>query len=291
MNIVSFLCEHFPEMLGYTDAEDSLVLHYAARGGHIEMLKFLIAQGLEPHAKTKNGSTILHLAAYDGNTDMVDYLCHEYPHLVDLLDDTGHSAAHYAAGSGELPLLLTILQHGADSLVRAGNGSTLLMKAAYKGQMDMIKFLCSENPDMVDMTDDSGCNVMHYAACTGFFETIQYAIDLGLDPKSASNDGHTILHVAVFHRQNQLVKKLCETFPYLITMTDSAGKTPEDIAIDNDNHDAQKIFRRFSRSRNVQSQDSVCQAFADDVLCCQDTDLNCRRVLETLTGLLCFCRK
>ncbi|XP_045198129.2 alpha-latrocrustotoxin-Lt1a-like [Mercenaria mercenaria] len=282
--VVKYLCKRFPAIISCVDNEGSLATHYAARGDSIEILQLLIDLGINPDSGTNSGSTILHLAAYDGNTNMVKYLCDTFPHLIHVLDSTGYSAVHYAASSGEVPLLLNILQYGIDPLIRSSNGSTLLLKAVYNGKREMVQYLCTEYPELISKTDAFGCNVLHYAACEGNFEIIQYMIGMGVNPESRTNDGHTILHVAAFHGQLELVHRICHEYPRLLNMEDNSGKTAEDVATE---HRKTKVVALL---RSLHTKDQHETELLSDICCCAETNV-CERILRVLGNIICCCRR
>lgn len=288
MMVVKHLCKKYPTIISDLDKEKSSALHYAARGGNKEILQYLVDHGLDPESCTQSGSTILHLAAYDGNTDIVLYICSQYPQLINILDSTGHTAAHYAAGSGEVPVLLNILKYGTDPLLRSSNGSTLLLKAAYSGKFEMVQYLCEEYPELTSMSDAFGCNALHYAACAGNTDIVKYVISLGIDPRSRTNDGHTILHVAAFHGQVNLAKHICQLYPDLLDVNDNSGKTAEQTAKDHNRNDVVHFFGSL-RERNLGDTLSSTGVFSD-ICCCEGTNVF-ELIWRGLENVLCCCRR
>ena len=57
-----------------TGAFDWTVLHSAARSGNLEIVYYLVEQGLDVNAMTADGWTVLHSAARSGNQRMVRWL-------------------------------------------------------------------------------------------------------------------------------------------------------------------------------------------------------------------------
>lgn len=222
---------------------------------------------------------------------MVRYLCSKYPNLIHALDTSGHSAAHYAAGSGDLPLLLNILQYGINPLIQSENGSTLLLKAAYNGHIEMTRYLCTEHSELITTTDAVGCNAMHYAACGGYFDIIQYIIGLGLDPESTTDDGHTIMHVAAFHGQLQLISNLCQEYPNLKHIKDRHGKTPEEeSALKNGRTEVEHFLSSTKTKENVQTESSTMEVLSE-ICCCEGRHCRPRQVWQTLINLVNCCRR
>jgi hypothetical protein len=56
------------------DERGCTLLHYAAIGNHVEVVRFLLSERCNPNAKSQEGQTPLHLAAQSGNELMVTVL-------------------------------------------------------------------------------------------------------------------------------------------------------------------------------------------------------------------------
>ena len=81
-----------------TDINGAGCLHYAARGGSLEIMKYLIkSAGFSPLQRSNTGSTALHDAAARGNTAIVKWLVEECALNVDDQDGVGITALHLAA--------------------------------------------------------------------------------------------------------------------------------------------------------------------------------------------------
>ena len=70
------------------DAHGCTALHWAAGSGHIECVKYLVSQNLDPSQKqTTNGRTPLHYAARNGRTAVCRLLIEVYQVQADALAD------------------------------------------------------------------------------------------------------------------------------------------------------------------------------------------------------------
>ena len=286
MNIVQYICNKHTEMLCKKDLNGALASHYAARGGFMDILDLLLSKGPDVCATTSTGATILHLAAFDGKVDAVKHICNKYPKLLHKLDNTGHDVAHYGAGSGNLDLLKFVIEQGLDPMAVTSNGSTLLLKAAVGGKLEIVEFICSAYPDMLDICDEFGCNALHYSACGGYIDVLQYLCTFGLDPMIKTNDGHTLLHIASYHGQLEMVSFLCQEYPDLRNVTDGLGQTPDKFAQLGDQQEVIKYFKKDKRKSGV-AQTVVERLPACGDGCCGSV----YSVLGRFVGVICFCRR
>jgi ankyrin repeat protein len=286
MNIVKYICDKHADIVCMKDANAALATHYAARGGFMEVLDYLLSKGQDPFATTTSGSTILHLAAFDGKLDAVKHICNKYPELLHKLDNTGHDVAHYGAGSGNLDLLKFVIEQGLEPLAVTSNGSTLLLKAAVAGKLEMVKFICSSYPDMIKICDEFGCNALHYSVCGGYIDVLQYLCTLGLDPMTKTNDGHTLLHIASYHGQLEMVIFLCQEYPDLRNVTDGLGQTPDKFAQLGEQYEVLKYFKKDKR------KSGVAQTVVERLPVCGDGCCgSVYSVFGRFVGIICFCRR
>ena len=90
----------------------------------------------------------LHSAAFNGATKVVEYLCagisghdsNEDGGLcnVNIRDDNGWTAMHFAAGAGAVEIVQVLAQHGAKLSIEAGNGYTPYHWAQRLGNQDVV---------------------------------------------------------------------------------------------------------------------------------------------------------
>jgi len=103
-------------------------LHYAARGGHLPVVKYLIEeQGVQVDAKSTYGSQPLHFAAWHGHLPVVKYLVGERGAQVDAKDGYGRQPLHHAADDGHLSVVKYLVgEQGAQVDAKKNDGKTPL---------------------------------------------------------------------------------------------------------------------------------------------------------------------
>lgn len=99
VSTVKFLVTEFPTLLSCNDHLSWNALHYAAKGGSLEILEYLIKNKLEIGCLTKDGKTILHVACIHKNLDICRYAVEHLSQklLNTVTNNTGLLACHYLA--------------------------------------------------------------------------------------------------------------------------------------------------------------------------------------------------
>jgi ankyrin repeat protein len=105
----------------------------AAKGCHFGYIRALLKQGVNPNSFGSDGTkfSAMHAAAYCGHLDIVKELL-GHPDLdLELQDGKGERALSYAVSGGHMPVVLHLLQHGADRYVSGHSGKSAIDTAAH----------------------------------------------------------------------------------------------------------------------------------------------------------------
>ena len=97
-------------------------LHAAAKNGHAEVVKLLLARGAAPGAQRDDKLAPLHLAAMKGRREVVELLI-KHRAKPDVQDKDGWTPLHYAASNGDLEVITLLIEHGANLNARDNDGS------------------------------------------------------------------------------------------------------------------------------------------------------------------------
>lgn len=96
------------------NAEEETALHFAALGGHVELLTVLLAKGLDINALSLRGDSPLHNAL---SVEVARWLL-EHKANVDASGD-GFTPLHMAVDRGDIDLVDLLLKHGANRSIRS----------------------------------------------------------------------------------------------------------------------------------------------------------------------------
>lgn len=100
-----------------------------------------------------------------------------------------------ALDAGNYQTLAAWLDRGGDLHSRADNGETLLHKAAYRGQLHMVKDLLKRGLGL-NATDTAGFTPLHEAGRAGQFLVAAYLMERGADPELRNASGKTAQELA-----------------------------------------------------------------------------------------------
>jgi len=130
-------------------------VHKAASSGQLGELQLLEAKGFSMTAPDAEQNTPLHLAAYKGQKEIVDYLLTRPGILKDPQDKRGVTPVMLAAGAGHLAVLESLLAAGCNFNLKDQDGSTALHRAAAQGHLAVVERLLEAGCD-ANQTDLKG---------------------------------------------------------------------------------------------------------------------------------------
>ncbi|KAI8069134.1 ankyrin repeat-containing domain protein [Gilbertella persicaria] len=131
IDLVQYLVESTHScQIDAVDKEEETALLKAAYAGHFSVVKYLIEHGADYLHQDRDGWTALHNACSCGNFEMIKFLCSQ-PHIdVNITSKQGHTPLMNAASKGYVDIVLWLLKHNANSLVKNNFGETAYDVAA-----------------------------------------------------------------------------------------------------------------------------------------------------------------
>jgi len=247
----------------------------ARNSGQIDVANLLhhIAEDKKISDAVRNNSNRLLQECRDGKFAAADLVMKSYtgPHLIDLdvVDsESGKSAVHFCAEAGDLPCVLTLIDHGAQINLFdcTAQRQTALHYACSRGHTAVAKELLSHGA-VVDAEDQSGCTPL-FVACrnkqieVGCLLVENFNVDLNhVNWKTKDS----ILHVACAIGSLDWVK-LIEKYSELTILSELQNKfglKPLDLAV-NANHTSiilhSKNKREELKASNVQKcAEALCR--------------------------------
>jgi ankyrin repeat protein len=200
---VKALIEKNPELVNARDKDGRSPLHWASRGVHLEIVKFLVDQGANVNAADSNQVVPLHSLAVRNAAAAIEILVAKGAN-VDAKDYGGNTALHYAALYDAVDAVALLIEKGADIENRENYGRTpLILGARERGGPRTIKVLLDSGAD-VNARDKFQDTALNLASWRGKKEVVDILLDGGAGIPSKGRDVRYLFSEAASHGLNRL---------------------------------------------------------------------------------------
>ncbi|XP_006754045.1 PREDICTED: palmitoyltransferase ZDHHC13 [Myotis davidii] len=207
----------------------------ATQYGIFERCKELVEAGYDVRQPDKENVSLLHWAAINNRLDLVKFYISKGAVVDQLGGDLNSTPLHWAIRQGHLPMVILLLQYGADPTLIDGEGFSSIHLAVLFQHMPIIAYLISKGQS-VNMTDLNGQTPLMLSAHkvlgpepTGFL--LKFNPSLNVVDKIHQN---TPLHWAVAAGNVTAVDKLLEAGSSL-DIRNVKGETPLEMALQSKN--------------------------------------------------------
>ncbi|WP_341761278.1 ankyrin repeat domain-containing protein [Candidatus Tisiphia endosymbiont of Thecophora atra] len=223
-------------------------LHAAAYYGYLDIMEFLLEQGIDIDVKSDNGDTPLLIAALTGNLKVMKFLV-EKGADVTIKNKEGLSVLHIAAQRNvAVSTIKFLVKEGADINAQDKYGTTPLHYATRQKHADNVEFLVKEGAN-INAQDKHGSTPLHYAQ--EYANNVKLLIEKGANINAQDNYGNTPLHIAIRKGHDDSAKLLIQLGAD-INMQDSYGNTPLHDAARFGQNDIIKLLIEEGANINVQ---------------------------------------
>jgi ankyrin repeat protein len=200
---VKALIEKHPESVDARDKDGRTPLHWACRGVHFEVVKYLVEKGADVNAEDNNKIVPLHSLATRNGAEAIAVLLDSGAH-VDAKDYGGNTALHYAAISDATEAVKILVASGADIENRENYKRTpLILCARERGGPATIKALLDAGAD-VNARDKFQDTALNLASWRGKKEVVDLLLDAGAKIPSEGRDVRYLFSTAASHGLNRL---------------------------------------------------------------------------------------
>ncbi|XP_049331691.1 transient receptor potential cation channel, subfamily N, member 1 [Astyanax mexicanus] len=207
-NVVEILTEKFKSNVLARTKDGSTLLHIASQCGHPETALTFLKKGVPLHMPNKSGAVCLHAAAKRGHTAVVKALLLKGAH-VDATTKDGQTALHIAVQNCKPQVVQMLLGFGAQVQLRGGKDlETPLHVAARVKEGEKVAEMLLKSGAEVNAEQENGETAMHVAARYGALQMMRALTEEGADLTWRSKVGETPLHVAVHHCHAHMVEAI-----------------------------------------------------------------------------------
>lgn len=202
------------------------LLHYAARHGHLDIVKYLHKLGLHVEVYNNDYKRPLHEAASMGHLDCVRYLLQEGAN-VDSLKKADWTPLMMACTRRNLDVIQELLTHGADPGLKNKDGWTSFHIACREGHPDVVIYLRQHTEDIWRTHSKTGRTPLHTAAMHGCEAVVQILLDrCDYSPDSTDSCGVTPLMDALRNGHISIARLLLDKHKACPTAVDRVGAQP-----------------------------------------------------------------
>ncbi|KAJ8386825.1 hypothetical protein AAFF_G00166200 [Aldrovandia affinis] len=207
-NVVEVLTEKFKSNVLARTKDGSTLMHIASQCGHPDTALAFLKRGVPLHMPNKSGAVCLHAAAKRGHTAVVKALLQKGAH-VDATTKDRLTALHVAVQSCKPLVVQTLLGFGAQVQLKGGEAleTPLHIAARVKEGEKVAEMLLKSGAD-VNAEQENGETAMHVAARHGGLQMMRALLEDGGDLTCRSKAGENPLHIAVRHCHAHIVQEI-----------------------------------------------------------------------------------
>ncbi|XVE79656.1 hypothetical protein DITRI_Ditri14bG0075700 [Diplodiscus trichospermus] len=205
--------DELKELLPKQNQSGETALYVAAEYGYIDLVEEMIKYYdlADAGIKARNGFDAFHIAAKQGDLDILKVMLAAHPELAMTVDLSNTTALHTAATQGHIKIVKFLLEAGSSlATIARSNGKTALHSAARNGHVEVVKALLACEPGIAPRTDKKGQTALHMAVKGQNLEVVEELIRVNpsLMINMVDTKGNTTLHIATRKGRAQIVKLL-----------------------------------------------------------------------------------
>ena len=186
-----------------------------------------------------NKETVLHIAINTNDNSIINpilFYCksklneEELKIFINTKNKKGTTPLHYACFFGNIEVIKSLIEFGADIMAETEKGLNVLHYAAQGNQPNTLVYLYLFHKDNIflEKPDNGGSTPLHWASFSLSIEMTLYLINYNVDINKQDKKGNTPLHLAVIKRSYKMVQKLLQNGA-LNNIKNQMNQLPKDI--------------------------------------------------------------
>ena len=217
LHLFRTLFESYKFDINTTNIKGWNVLHYAAKSGNLEVLKYFIQNGCDVTSKAKRNKNSLYTAGKRGYLNLCKALLEKFNFDIHTTDDDGYNVLHYATESGNLKLFYYIKEYWSNAYRKAKDNPSSLHNMVQKRSVK-LNYKFDTYPQ-----NNFEKNVLHHVLINSCSDVFQNETENNSHFYKKTKNGRNYLHIAASKGYWLVFKALLETFNFEIHLRDSHG--------------------------------------------------------------------
>ena len=192
-----------------TDNFGMTALHHVSENDELDVVKLLCDKGADVDAVDKVGRTALILAINRDFLDIADYLITQGNANMNLTDNYGNTALHYASEKRDTNALVLLCDKGANIDAKDKKGQTPLMLAFKNVEMKIVRILLEKGAN-INAVDKEDRTVLMLETIRSDKYSVEFLLKNGANINAVDKEGRTALMLATIKSDRQIVRLLLE---------------------------------------------------------------------------------
>lgn len=184
------------------------LLHYACKSDNLDLINYLIDNGIELSKKSKICEEPIHIAALYGKLETVKLLIENYKINPNVQGADNAPVLSYAAISGNLELIKFLVTSGADPNGRNLYNEKPIHVAALSGHLNLVKYFIED----LKLYNPQHRSTYLFDSSVESLEIIEYLLKNNIcrRPLRFANEGEDLIHVAINKNKLNIIKYLID---------------------------------------------------------------------------------
>ena len=221
------------------------ILHNACRMGNLSSMREILSENPQIlYSYGEMGDYLIHSAVLSDNESVLNYLIQDHRFDVNILNDNGMSALHYASLASSLRMVTILVNRNTYVDPRNLSGKTPLMLACENDDEDICEFLLDRGSSLRTY-DHDGNSPLHLAVINKSYGCVRMILTRDIDIEVTNFLNETPLHLGCKQGYHTICRFLLESGAD--TSTENIfGNSPLDEANKHENPRLTNLICRYA---------------------------------------------
>ena len=255
VDVLKSLLTYKRYFINAVDGDQYTLLHLACLKGHLGIVEILLKLNIDVSLKQDDGLNACHIAAKEGHLQILQMLLNNNQSFLDETGFYNSTPLYLAAWRGHLDVVKYLLTMGANVRTKVKDGGTAYHKASYEGYLGIVEALVQHDRSCIDILDDNNCTPLSLATLRGHCNIVDFLLRSGADTNIKRNDGETVCCIAAYEGYLEIVKLLINSNPLLMEARNNNKHTPLYLAVFRNHFSVVKFLLAMGADVRIKEKD------------------------------------